>query len=116
MTLENGGVLILSADFMRPVGAAQQGDVRLRLAGTKATLDATDKDNGVLAVVDAARDTIVEAPDIPYWYTTFARHVLGQDQAFMTSREALRIAEITLRIQRVLDTRDTLDLRPSLLA
>jgi predicted dehydrogenase len=115
VTLDTGGILILSADFLRPMGASTHGDVRLRLAGTKATLDATDHDENSVAVVDEKDDHVLPAPPIPYWYTTFAEAVMGTGKPFMTSREALRIAEITLRIQRALDTGDTVDLTASAL-
>lgn len=115
VTLDNGGVLVLSADFMRPMGASQHGDVRLRLAGTRATLDASDKDDSILAVVDETRDTVLPAPEIPYWYTTFVQHVMDSGAAFMSVREALRIAEISLRIQRALDTGESVDLRQTAL-
>lgn len=114
VVLDNGGVLVLSADYLRPMGAATHGDVRLRLAGTKMTLDASDRDESELAVVDGERDTRLAAPEIPFWYTTWARHVLGCGLPFMTSREACRITELTLRIQRAIDTGDTVELRGSI--
>jgi predicted dehydrogenase len=116
VTLDNGGTLALSADFLRPMGAATHGDVRLRLAGTIATLDATETGEPAVHVVDAKRDDVLPAPDAPYWYTTFVQHVLGQGAAFMTTREAFRVAEVSLRIQRALDTGDTVDLRPTQIA
>ena len=56
----------------------------------------------------------MDAPEIPCWYTTWAQHVLGQGAPFMTTREACRITELTLRMQRAIDTGDTQDLRGSI--
>jgi len=112
--LDNGGALVLSADFLRPMGATTHGDVRLRLAGTQMTLDASDRDETKLAVVDGVADVVKDAREIPFWYTTWAQHVLGQGAPFMTSREACRITELTLRIQRAIDTGDTVNLRGSI--
>jgi hypothetical protein len=78
------------------------------------TLDASDRDETKLAVVDAEQDAVMDAPEIPFWYTTWARHVLGQSAPFMTSREACRITELTLRVQRAIDSGDTVDLRGSI--
>jgi len=111
VTLDNGAVLALSADFLRPQGARSHGDIRLHLAGTAATLDATDQDEQALAWVDATADTTLAAPAIPYWYTTFAQHVLGRGAPFMTTAETFRITDLTLRIQRAIDSGESVDLR-----
>jgi len=114
--LLDGGAFVLSADFLRPMGASSHADVRLRVAGTSATLDCTERDDGCVAVVDATQDRTLPAPEIPYWYTTFARHVLGEDEPFIRPLETFRVTELTLRIQAALDSQQCVDLRPTSIA
>lgn len=112
LRLRSGGAVTIAVNFLRPPGARSHGDLRLNLAGSRGVVDTNSNNENRVALV-AERDTVVDAADVPFWYTTFARHVVSNARPFITTTEAFRITEIALRIQHALDTEKSVDLRPS---
>lgn len=109
----NGGVAVVTLDYLRPQAASSHGDERVRIAGTEGVVESIVVEDRVTLITSDQVAQDLALVDVPYWYTTFAQAVMGEGQPFMEMGEAFRITEISLKAQQSAETAKSVSLEGS---
>jgi predicted dehydrogenase len=113
LTLNNGGVIALTCDYLRPQTAPTHGDERLRLAGTRGLIEASLVEDRATLTTAQQKARNLSLPSTPDLFTAFVRGLRGEGPLPLSRSEGFRITEIALKAQQAADTGRTLSLRSS---
>jgi len=100
LKLDNNGTATIRLDYLRPMSAPTHGDDRLRVAGSKGVIEATE--NGARLILIASSRGVIEL-DIPeeedHIYLDFVRSIERGGEPKVTFREACEVTEISLKLR-----------------
>lgn len=110
--LDNGGSAVFSFDYLRPMAAPTHGDDRLRLVGTRGSIDICENDGLRVIGPDGPVDVLLKPPPIDL----FADFALGLAcppyTGLISTREAFTITRISLLARLAADTGRTIAIEP----
>ncbi len=113
LRMNNGGVAMLTLDYLRPESAPTHGDERLRIAGPRGVVETALVEHKVmLTTADDPPRSLSTSPQ-PDLFTRFARSLLGTEPVPLTLHEACRITEMALKAQQAADSGRSVSLRDS---
>lgn len=100
LKLDNNGTATIRLDYLRPMSAPTHGDDRLRVAGSKGVIEATE--NGTRLILIASGRGLMEL-DIPetedHIYLDFVRCIQQNGEPRIAFKEACDITEISLKLR-----------------
>jgi len=111
--MQNGGVAVVTLDYLRPEAASSHGNERVRIAGTRGVVESTVAEGKVILTTSDRGVRPLALVDVPYWYTTFVQAATRGGQPFMQMWEAFRITEISLKAQQSAETGKPISLESS---
>ena len=104
LTMQNGGVVAVTLDYLRPDSAPTHGDERIRIAGTKGVLETALIEEKVTLITSDKAPRSLPRPAPPDIFTAFVRSLSGKTPPPISRYETFRITEIALKAQQAADT------------
>jgi predicted dehydrogenase len=99
LKLDNNGTATVRLDYLRPMSAPTHGDDRLRIAGSKGVIEATE--NGLRLTLIAPSKGVVELeiPEKDYLYLDFVESIEQGRKPRASFEEACKATEISLKLR-----------------
>ncbi|HZO89053.1 MAG TPA: Gfo/Idh/MocA family oxidoreductase [Chthonomonadaceae bacterium] len=113
LTMNNGGVVAVTCDYLRPEAAPTHGDERVRIAGTSGVVETALIEQKVTLITHEQGPRSLPLPPQPDLFTQFVRTLRGEAPLPISLAEGFRVTEIALKAQQAADTGRTISLRPS---
>jgi predicted dehydrogenase len=114
LTMQNGGVAVITLDYLRPEAGPTHGDERLRIAGSRGVIETALVEKKVTLITAENRPRSLTLTPQTDLFTQFARSLRGEAPPPLTLHEAGRITEIAIKAQQAADTGRVVSLRDSL--
>ncbi len=102
--LDNGGTATLHLDYCRPDTAADHGDDRLRLAGTKGVAEYLSATGVTLMTATSKPQVVHNLPQPGSVFIEFLKHVYAGQPTSLPPEEIFRVCEITLGANEAAET------------
>lgn len=99
LKLDNGGTAVITLDYLRPMSAPTHGDDRLRIAGGRGVIEATDNGSKVVLITPERGVRELELPEGESLYLDFIESIEEDRPPKVTPEDAFRITEVALKLR-----------------